>query len=223
MKKAVVLLSGGMDSAVTLYMAKQSYECHVLIFDYGQKASREITCAERIAAEAGCPYRVMKIDLPWKGSALLDRASEIPEGRISGGGSIPGTYVPARNIIFLSFAVSCAEAVGAEAVFIGAHQLDFSNYPDCRGSFFESFREAVKNGTKSGSEGRPVRIETPVLNSTKKEIVAAGARLGVPFEHTWSCYKEGEEPCGACESCLLRSKAFYEAGIADPLDLVSSK
>lgn len=218
MKKAIVLLSGGVDSAVTLYIAKQDYDCRALIFDYGQKAAREIDSARRIAAAAGVEALEMTIAMPWKGSALLDEDEAIPDGAISGEGEIPATYVPARNIVFLSFAVSFAESIGAGAVFIGAHQLDYSNYPDCRGEFFECFQKAVDVGTKSGVEGRVVKIITPVLDFTKKEIVAEGVRLGVPFGDTWSCYHQGEVwPCGACESCLFRAKAFEEAGIEDPL------
>lgn len=215
-KKAIMLLSGGVDSAVTLYMAARTHKCHALVLDYGQKARKEIDCAKKIAAEAGVDYEVLKISFPWKGSALLDDAREIP---VSAGdeGIIPDTYVPSRNIIFLSFAVSFAEAAGAEAVFIGAHQLDYSNYPDCRSEFFDTYRELVKRGTKAGVEGHAINIETPVLDMTKKEIVALGSRLGVPFEDTWSCYDGGEEPCGKCESCRFRIEAFKEAGVEDPV------
>jgi 7-cyano-7-deazaguanine synthase len=213
MKKAVVLLSGGMDSATTLYIARQDYECRCLIFDYGQRASKEIECAKRISEEAGCKYRILQISLPWKGSVLLDKTQSVPEGFFSSGGRIPPTYVPGRNIIFLSFGISFAESTGAEAVFIGAHQMDFSNYPDCRKEFFDSFQETVRRGTKEGNEGREIKIITPVINKTKKEIIEIGSRLGVPFEYTWSCYSEGEQPCGTCESCLFRSKAFAELGI----------
>jgi 7-cyano-7-deazaguanine synthase len=141
----------------------------------------------------------------------------VPEGRSVCGSGIPSTYVPARNMIFLSYGVSFAESIKAGKVFIGAHELDFSNYPDCRKEFFETFQEAVFRGTKAGAEGDGVKIETPIIGKTKKEIVRIGASLGVPFEYTWSCYKEGEAPCGVCESCIFRAKAFEEADIKDPL------
>jgi len=217
MKKAVILLSGGMDSAVTLYIAKKDHQCHAVVFDYGQKASKEIEFAKKITGITGSKFQVLRIPLPWKGSALLDETKAVPEGNASGGGMIPDTYVPARNMIFLSFGVSFAETIGAEAVFIGAHQLDFSNYPDCRDEFFASFRETVRRGTKRGQKGRRINIETPIINKTKKEILETGRQLGVPFEYTWSCYRGDDMPCGVCESCLFRAKAFEEAGIADPL------
>lgn len=219
MQKAIVLVSGGMDSAVTLYKAKQENECFALVFSYGQKASREIDSARRVASIAGCPCTVLDISMPWKGSALLDVNSAIPEHSASSEGKIPGTYVPARNILFLSYAVSYAEAIGAESVFIGAHQLDFSNYPDCREVFFDSYREMVRKGTRTGSEGSPVEIVTPIINMTKKQIVEEGLKLGVPFGETWSCYSQGETPCGKCESCVFRARAFQEAGVPDPFYL----
>ena len=202
---------------MTLYMAREEYECHVLMFDYGQKAVKELDFAKRIAEEAGCSYRLLKIDLPWKGSSLLDESKEVPEAAEASGEGIPDTYVPARNMIFLSYGVSFAEAIGADAVFIGAHQLDYSNYPDCRSGFFDSFREAVREGTKSGAEGSEIEVVTPIINMTKSEIVSKGNELGVPFGYTWSCYKQDSAPCGKCESCAFRMKAFEEAGIQDPL------
>ncbi|MFH1846380.1 MAG: 7-cyano-7-deazaguanine synthase QueC [Candidatus Omnitrophota bacterium] len=215
-KKAIVLLSGGMDSAVTLYMAKQECECKALIFNYGQKAFKEIEFAKKLSDKAKVPFYVLDISLPWKGSSLLDETKHIPDTVSAMDGEIPSTYVPARNIIFLSFGISFAEADGADAVFIGAHQHDFSNYPDCRDSFFESFRETVRQGTKQGTTGNPVKIKTPIISKTKNEIVRTGLKLGVPFEYTWSCYSGEEVPCGVCESCRFRIKAFESAGIRDP-------
>jgi len=210
-------LSGGLDSAVTFYMARKDYECSVLVFNYGQRAVCEVDRAEKLAASSSSPCHVLEISLPWKGSALLDTAAELPSEGPSEKGDIPATYVPARNLIFLSFAASFAEAQDADAIFIGAHQLDFSNYPDCREIFFENFRETIKTGTKRGAEGRSLQLVTPILNMTKKEIVVTGIELGVPFEHTWSCYNDGPVPCGKCESCSLREKGFREAGVVDPI------
>ncbi|MBF0494398.1 MAG: 7-cyano-7-deazaguanine synthase, partial [Candidatus Omnitrophica bacterium] len=164
-----------------------------------------------------CGSHVVNFSLPWQGSSLIDNKIAIPSGSIAAVGQIPNTYVPARNIIFLSFAVSFAEVIDAKAVFIGAHQLDFSNYPDCRSVFFDAFQTAVSKGTKTGSLGKSVKIVTPIINMTKKEIVKAGAKLGVPFDLTWSCYKNGKKPCGTCESCMLRARGFKEAWINDPL------
>ena len=221
MKKAVVLLSGGLDSAVTFYLAKKEYECEILIFDYGQKAQKEIDFAAKIAEENKASYYVLNMAMPWGGSSLLDSNLTIPAGDIKTE-EIPNTYVPARNMIFLSYGISFAEVISAEAVFIGAHQLDFSNYPDCRSGFFNKFQETVDLGTKCGVEGKGVKIVTPVIDKTKKDIVTLGRDLNVPFEYTWSCYKDNDDPCGECESCLFRSKAFSEAGIDDPLMQITS-
>jgi 7-cyano-7-deazaguanine synthase len=217
MKKAIVLLSGGMDSAVTLYAAKQDHACKALIFHYGQKAVQELDYAVKLAELSGTEPTLVNISMPWGGSALLDEGVDIPKQNMDDDKSIPATYVPGRNIIFLSYAVSYAEVVGAESIFIGAHQLDYSNYPDCREDFLEAFQGVINKGTKGGVEGNPVEIKTPILNMSKKEIVELGKELEVPFEHTWSCYKDGEKPCGECESCFLRAKGFAEAGIVDPI------
>ncbi len=219
-KRAVVLLSGGLDSATTLYWAlDRGYEAFCLIFDYDQRHKREIEQAKKISRKANCKYKVVKIELPWKGSSLLDRKVPIPEDRgfSEMAKGIPSTYVPARNTIFLSMALSFAEAIGAEEIFIGAHQFDSSGYPDCRPEFYKAFGEVIKMGTKAGQDKRDISIKTPLINRTKTQIVKIGSRLNVPFQLTWSCYRGGKYPCGRCDSCRLRAKGFKEAGIEDPL------
>jgi len=216
-RQAVVLLSGGLDSATTLYFAKaEGFDCACLIFDYGQRHLREIEAAKRLAASAKCVYRVIKIDFPWKGSSLLSRKIKLPRSNRAGS-AIPSTYVPARNIIFLSFALSFAESIGARAIFIGAHAQDYSGYPDCRPDFFRAFSKVSLCGTKAGIEKRKIEIKTPLINKNKAQIIRLGNRMGVPFGSTWSCYRGGKAPCGKCDSCYFRAKGFKEAGIKDPL------
>jgi len=212
MVKAVVLLSGGLDSATTLYFARKRYRCSCLIFDYGQRHRKEILCAQAIARKAGCVFQIIKIALPWKGSALLDKKVKIP---MSSSG-IPSTYVPARNIIFLSFALSCAESTGARAIFIGAHTQDYSGYPDCRPEFYRAFESVIAKGTKAGIQKKGILIHTPLIGLNKAEIIKLGRRLGVPFGLTWSCYHGGNFPCGQCDSCYYRAKGFKDAGVKDP-------
>jgi 7-cyano-7-deazaguanine synthase len=220
-RQAVVLLSGGLDSAVTLHLAvAQGYKCSCLIFDYGQRHRREIESARRVARSAHCRTQVIKIKLPWKGSSLLDKTIKIPgvtSHRSQVTGPIPNTYVPGRNIIFLSFALSYAEAAGAEAIFIGAHCQDYSGYPDCRPEFYAALRRVIARGTKSGVENKAIAIKTPLIRKNKSQIIKLGSRLGVKFELTWSCYQGGKAPCGRCDSCLFREKGFREAGFKDPL------
>ncbi|MFA5038598.1 MAG: 7-cyano-7-deazaguanine synthase QueC [Candidatus Omnitrophota bacterium] len=217
MKKAIVLLSGGLDSTTVLYLAKsRGYEVHALIFHYGQRHSREVTQARAIARRAGCPAHVVRFSLPWKGSSLLDPAARLPLNRRAMKG-IPSTYVPARNTIFLSFALSWAEAIRADSIFIGANALDYSGYPDCRPAYFSVFQRLGRLATKRGVEGAAVRIEVPLLRMKKSQIIKAGVKLGAPYELSWSCYQGGKSPCGRCDSCLLRAKGFREAGIRDPL------
>jgi len=207
LRKAVILLSGGIDSTATLYYAKkQGYKCYALIFDYGQRHRREVRSAEAVAKCAKAPYQVIKITLPWKGSSLLDKRLKIPAGRLLKDISkrIPSTYVPARNTIFLSFALSYAEAMGAEAIFIGANAVDFSGYPDCRPEYYRAFQKVIQKGTKV----KKIKIFTPLIKMTKAQIIRLGKKLHAPLELTWSCYKGGKRSCGVCDSCRLREKGF---------------
>ena len=218
-RKAVVLLSGGLDSAVTLFFAvSKGYECHCLAFDYGQTHRVELARARALAGKAGASLEVVKIRFPWKGSSLLDTKIKIPQGRsirqIRSG--IPSTYVPARNTIFLSIAASFAEAIGASDIFIGAHYEDSSGYPDCRKEYLEAFNKVIKLGTKRGLENK-LNLRYPLIDKDKSEIIKLGAALGVPFGSTWSCYKGGKRPCLKCDSCILRMKGFRQAGLKDPV------
>ncbi len=221
LEKAVVLLSGGLDSATVLYLAKaRGLKCSCLFFDYGQRHRKEISSAKALARRAGCHIEIVKIKFPWKGSALLDRSLDIPKHKkISEtlGSNIPNTYVPARNIVFLSFALSYAETIRAESIFIGAHSQDYSGYPDCRPEFYQAFIKAANLGTKSAVLGKKIKIETPLIRMNKSQIIKAGLRLGVPFELTWSCYEGARLPCGVCDSCLYRLKGFKDLNIKDPL------
>jgi len=218
MKKAIILLSGGLDSATVLYHAKaKKYKPYCLIFEYGQRHNTEVSCAKKIARRAQVESKLVTINLPWQGSSLLDKSMKIPQHRTTELNKIPSTYVPARNIIFLSFAASYAEAIGAEAVFIGANAIDYSGYPDCRPEFFKAYSTVLKKGLKTGVEGKKIRILTPLLDKTKAQIIRMGTKLEVPFQFTWSCYKGSHRPCGWCESCIIREKGFEEVGIIDPL------
>jgi len=220
MKKAICLLSGGLDSTTALFVACQrGYRVTCLTVSYGQIHEREIKSARQIAAGLRLKHYLIPIVLPWGGSALLDPSIPIPLGREESEmkAEIPSTYVSARNSIFLSFAASCAEAEGAEGIFIGANALDYSGYPDCRPEYFDAFQEMLRRGTRAGVEGLSLRIEAPLLRMTKKEIVILGQRLGVPFKKTWSCYQGEAMPCRECDACRLRAKGFQEAGFEDPL------
>jgi 7-cyano-7-deazaguanine synthase len=217
---AVVLLSGGLDSATALFVARcRGFKTACLIFDYGQRHRREIGAAKALARCAKSPFFVVKIKLPWKGSALLDRSKHIPTAKSQAPRAdnlIPSTYVPGRNTIFLSYALSYAEASGAAAIFIGANAVDYSGYPDCRPQYLKAFAEVSRQGTRRGIQGRPVRIEAPLIRLSKGAIIRLGMKLGVPYALSWSCYKGGEKPCGVCDSCRWRAKGFKEAGLKDP-------
>ena len=218
-KRAVILLSGGLDSTTLLYYVKQKgFQPHCLILDYGQRHRKEIHQAKRIAQHGRCPFEIVKVNLPWNGSALLDKNILLPYRKKISLKEIPVTYVPARNIIFLSFAASYAEVIGAKVVFIGANIVDYSGYPDCRPEFFKSFEAALQKGLKGGVEGHKIKIYAPFVHKTKAQIVRLGHRLKVPYHLTWSCYAGKKIPCGKCDSCLFRKKGFEEAGLMDPLE-----
>ncbi len=218
MSKGVVLLSGGLDSATVLYYAKnKGVVPYCLIFDYGQRHKKELSSARKLAEAAGCEYQIVRISLPWKGSSLLDRSMEIETREVVDSTVIPSTYVPARNIIFLSFAASYAEVISAEYIFIGANAIDYSGYPDCRPEFFKSYQQALKRGLKTGVQGKDIKVVAPLIRKSKGQIIKLGLKLGVPYELTWSCYKGDRYPCSKCDSCRLRAKGFEQAGVDDPL------
>jgi 7-cyano-7-deazaguanine synthase len=221
--KAVVLLSGGMDSATTAAIARElGFEVNALSFRYGQRHAVELEAAKRVAAALDVPrHVVLDIDLrAFGGSALtgdLEVPKDTPEDRI--GGRIPVTYVPARNTIFLSFALGWAEVLGARDIFLGANALDYSGYPDCRPEFIAAFQQMANLGTRAGVEGAGIRIHTPLITLSKREIVLRGMELGVDFGLTSTCYDPSTDgaACGRCEACRLRLKGFREAGMEDPV------
>lgn len=221
-KRAVVLLSGGLDSSTALAIAaSKGREVYALTIDYGQRHRKEVAAARRIAKHFRVSeHRVVRVDLAQiGGSALTDERITVPKRRSMDeiGRGIPVTYVPARNTILLGLALSYAETLDADEVYIAANFLDGSGYPDCRPEFYEAFREVARLGTKRGVEGRPIHVHTPLIRMTKADIVRTGTRLGVPFGLTWSCYHGRAKACGDCDSCQLRIKGFHEAGMVDPL------
>jgi 7-cyano-7-deazaguanine synthase len=224
MKKAVCLLSGGLDSATCLGVARrEGFECYALSFDYGQRHRIELDAARRVAAYFEVrEHKIAKIDLRVFGASALTADLTVPkhDSVENIGGGIPITYVPARNTIFLSFAMAWAEVLECSDVFIGVNAIDYSGYPDCRPEFIEAFERMANLATKAGVEGRTrLRIHTPLAQLNKAGIVRLGAEIGLDFALTHSCYdpEEGGESCGQCDSCLLRRKGFSEAGIPDPL------
>lgn len=221
-KKAIVLLSGGLDSATALAIARsQGYRCYALSFSYGQRHSRELQAARSVGESLSLvEHRTIDIDLGrLGGSALTDTAIDVPKGRAEQDmQDIPATYVPARNTIFLSYALAWAEVIGAQAIFIGVNHLDYSGYPDCRPEFIEAFEKMANLATKAGVEGRRIRIEAPLIEMTKAQIIRRGSELGVDYGLTHSCYDpdSSDLACGRCDSCTLRKKGFADAGVPDP-------
>ena len=218
--KAVVLLSGGLDSVTCLAVAKkEKFDVHALCFDYGQRHKIEIECARRSAAKAGVEkFHLIQFDLrQWGASALTSDQLEVPEFQ-KYHDKVPITYVPARNMIFLSFGVALAESIGARDIFIGVNSMDYSGYPDCRPPFIEAFRQCARLGTKAVDEHWEYNIRTPLQHLRKREIIELGLSLGVDYSLTHSCYNPDPDgrPCGHCDSCGLRNAAFAELGMTDP-------
>lgn len=217
-KKAVVLVSGGLDSTTALAIARsEGYDCYTMSFDYGQRHRVELFAAERTAKAMGAvAHKVINLDLRTiGGSALTDNSIAVPEHETAG---IPITYVPARNTVFLSIALGWAEVLGAEDIFIGVNAVDFSGYPDCRPEYIAAFEKMANLATRAGAEGGQLKIRTPLIELTKADIIKLGLTLGVDYSLTVSCYQANDkgEACGKCDSCRLRKMGFEQAGIADP-------
>jgi 7-cyano-7-deazaguanine synthase len=216
-KKAVVLLSGGLDSTTCMSVAhKDGYEIYPISFDYNQRHKRELECAKKVGQFYNVlEHKIFKIDNVG-GSALTDLNIAVPEYQEDGG--IPVTYVPARNILFLSYALGFAEVIGAEAIFIGVSAVDYSGYPDCRPEFIEAFQQVVKTGTKAGVEEKSIIIKTPIIHLSKEDTIKLAIENRAPLELTTSCYNGEEKACGVCDSCTLRLKGFAAAGYKDPIE-----
>ena len=217
----LVILSGGLDSTVCMAVAaRDTGDVLALTFDYGQRHRVELDRAALVAAHYGAEHLVVVIDASrWGGSALTDPTIDVPDADVSEtqpGDSIPVTYVPARNLVFLAVAMGVSEARGADVVYLGVNALDYSGYPDCRPEFVRAFEAAAALALKRGVEGNPVEVRTPLIALTKADIVRLGMSLGAPLHLTWSCYRGDDDPCGRCDACALRSKGFAEAGLPDP-------
>ena len=215
-RKAVVLLSGGLDSATALAIARdEGYECFALSVDYGQRHRSELDAAARVAQAVGVPLKILPLDLRAIGGSALTDDIDVPEQETSG---IPVTYVPARNTIMLSLALGYAEVLGADDIFIGVNAVDYSGYPDCRPEFIEAYQQMARIATKAGVEGAQMTIHTPLIDLTKADIIREGTRLGVDYANTVSCYAADADgrACGVCDACRLRAQGFAEAGITDP-------
>ncbi len=217
-KKAIVLVSGGLDSATVLAQARaEGYECYALAFDYGQRHRAELVAARRVAEAHGAKeFKIIALDLSSiGGSALTDASIDVPD---AGGSGIPITYVPARNTVFLSIALGWAEVIGADSINIGVNAVDYSGYPDCRPAFIDAFERLANVATKVGVEGGALTIATPLIDLSKAQIIQLGVSLGVDYGLTVSCYQADEQgaACGRCDSCHLRREGFAQAGVADP-------
>jgi 7-cyano-7-deazaguanine synthase len=225
MARAVVLVSGGLDSATVLAIARsQDFACHALSFDYGQRHRIELEAAQRVAAGHGAvAHRIVLLDIGWMGgSALTDTALSVPRAPTAG---IPITYVPARNSIFLAIALGWAEVLNARDIFIGVNVVDYAGYPDCRPEFIQAFQNLANLGTRAGLEGHGFRVHAPLINLNKAGIIATGVRLGVDYALTLSCYEPDAagRACGTCDSCRLRAQGFVAAGVPDPTPYVSGR
>ncbi len=221
LNKAVVLLSGGLDSSTVMAMAKDmGYKLYGLTIIYGQRHIREIESARRVAQALGTvEHRIMELPKGLFSGSALTFDSEVPlDNDIEESDEIPSTYVPARNLVFLSMAISWAEALDADAVFIGVTAVDYSGYPDCRPEFIASFRKTSELATKKGMSGEPIDIISPIIDMNKSQIILKAEELGFDLGLTWSCYSGGEKPCGRCDTCLYRLKGFREAGLKDPVE-----
>ena len=223
--RAVVLLSGGLDSATALAVARaEGYECHALSFEYGQRHARELASAQQVAAALGvAAHLTLRLDLRAIGGSALTADIPVPKARAAEaiGSGIPVTYVPARNTIFLAHALAWAEVLGAQDIFIGANVLDASGYPDCRPEYIAAFERLANLATQAGAEGKSrFRIHAPLIALSKADIIHRGLELGVDYALTWSCYAPQPDgrPCGLCDACVLRQKGFREAGLPDPAD-----
>ena len=227
-KKAVVLVSGGLDSATVLAIARnQGYECYALSFDYEQRHQVELESARIVASALGAvDHKVVRLGLSdFGGSALTDNTIDVPRHEDDGDAGIPVTYVPARNTVFLSLALGWAEVLEADAIFIGVNAVDYSGYPDCRPEYVAAFQTMANLATKRGVEGNPITIETPLINLSKAEIIRKGSELGVDYALTLSCYAPDEEgrACGECDSCYLRKQGFEQAAVVDPTRYIPTK
>lgn len=210
-QKAIVLFSSGLDSTTVLYYAmSKGYECHCLIFDYGQKHNKEVNNAKNFAKHLKLDYHVVKTSIPWDTSSLINKDKKIPEHKQIKEGFVPSTYVPGRNTIFLSYAISYAETIKAKKIFLGINAVDFSSYPDCTPQYLKSMQQVMK------ALNNGIEICAPIEKYSKAQIIKLGTKLKVPYEKTWSCYNGKNKPCGKCDSCKLRAKGFKEAGTDDP-------